>query len=89
MDPEIVRMILIAFAVAVTVRVVLAFIATKYKGWGWYPWIVIACELTLGLLIPPMEALFGVLSLIILVVMCFKKREIPEKKVEIPDGNPF
>jgi len=89
MDPEVVRMIIIAFAIAVTVRVALAFIATKFKGWGWYPWIVIGCELALGLMIPPMESFFGLASLIILIVMCFKKRKIPEDKVDIPDGAPF
>jgi uncharacterized membrane protein len=90
MDPQVVQMILIAFAIAVTVRVVLAFIATKFKGWGWYPWIVIACELTLGLLIPPMESFFGITSLVILIVMCFKKRKPKEKeKVDIPSGAPF
>ena len=83
MDVNLLYMVLFIAIISMLLRIMLAFIATKFRGWGWYPWIVIGCEIGLAIMIPSIEKIFGMVSFGILLFMAIKKKKPKEPIVQI------
>lgn len=78
MDPM--QKLMLIAATALAIRIALAIIATR-RGWGWWPWGILALELVIELAIPAIESMVSVTTLAVLVVLCVKKRK--------PKGKPI